>query len=178
MKTKQEKKKAIERAIEDGFPDWLYQFKSMADAARHRAEAGSTGDADFLRIMAISMLQTRGPAPLLDRFVVLPDWMADYLANALQGDDISKTLMLKKKKGRNQFTNEKRNWDIYEIADNFKDSQPERYLEATADYLDQSGVPPPIKGSVWTAGAVADAVKAHEVWIKSGYLFPRSPEDS
>lgn len=79
MKTKQGEMKAMERLSEDKFLDWLYQRKNMADATRDRAEAESMGDADFLRIMAVSMLKTRARLLyLIDSQFYLTGWRTTW----------------------------------------------------------------------------------------------------
>lgn len=168
---------AIVQAVADGrFPTPYEEFRKMAEASIRRAKAGSDKDAAFLLVMLVSMLRLRGASPLFDQVVLLPTWIADYFADALdQGskiNDLTKSLNLKKRRGRNRFTNEQRDMEIDAFAESTKLTDPENYLEKTADLLEMLAFPPPTPGSVWTAEAVADARKAHNLRIKSGLLFP------
>lgn len=151
------------------------QFERMWKTVRRHAAAGSVGDAVVSLALVHAMLEGTAISESNPNPEGLPAWLVDDLCKILMqcikhGTSLDKGFHLVPKRGRNLMKNVQRDMDIdtyYGMYGSF---------ERLADVAEKLGLPPPGPGQVWTADALAKAVKAHERRKKSGLLF-RGPDE-
>lgn len=170
MQVDEDKNRELAAAFLEGQqPKAPTAFAYSAAKAIDRAQDGSTRDAVALLLLASAMLRTAAPTATEGARLV-PGWMADYLAAALEkaalSGDATTALHLARSKGRSAYTNEERDSWIAFVADTLKRSGRRDHLVGTADLLAAIDFPLPRKGGGWTVETVQKAIEAHSRRIK------------
>lgn len=142
-------------------PPWMHREPEFAI---RRAKAGDVGAARAL--LAIGAASLRQRAEPLEHVVLIPRFLAEYLASALdsivRGVDPGRALNVKRKAHRDPFANEYRDAMMayahasFVSCGNSKDAATSQ----VAEMLDRLGVAGP-RGASWDLDTVRSALEAH-----------------
>lgn len=166
-----------ELALLPKFPE---PFDYSVEECMERAKAGSVADAMALLKIFAAALRKRDGIPPLDDVGLVPGWMADYFASAIDkivaGVDPARALRIRQHKGNSKFLLESRDRQIAFLSEIYRWQGHKDFLRRTVDALNKRGGrwAPTRRGkrpqdgeSLWTEQSVAAVIRRHRRKVKS-----------